>query len=125
MTTHVLSDAAKHFDYDVKKSIGFCETSVGGKHHRAPFMTSTTKTTIPLELVHSDVCGKMQQRSLGGAEYFLIFTDDHTKYSWLYTLKTKNQVFECFREWKALVEKQAKHKLKMLRTDNGGEYTSK
>lgn len=124
VTTHVLSDAAKHFDYDVKKSIGFCETSVGGKH-RAPFMTNTTKTTVPLKLVHSDVCGKMQQRSLGGAEYFLIFTDDHTKYSWLYILKTKNQVFECFREWKALVEKQTKHKLKMLRTDNGGEYTSK
>jgi transposase InsO family protein len=117
----------EHFDYDVEKSIGFCETCVGGKHHRAPFTTSTTKTTVPLELVHSDVCGKMQHRSLGGAEYFLTFTDDHTRYSWVYMLKTKDQdqVYECFREWKALVEKQTKHKLKTLRTDNGGEYTSK
>ena len=39
-------------------------------------------------------------------------------------LKTKDQVYECFREWKALVEKQTKHKLKTLRRDNGGEYTS-
>ena len=67
----------------------------------------------------------MQQSSLGGAEYFLTFTDDHTRYSWVYMLKTKDQVFERFCEWKALVEKQTKHKLKRLRTDNGGEYTSR
>ena len=95
----------EHFDYDVENSIGFCEACVGGKHHRNPFTTSTTKTTVPLELVHSDVCGKMKHRSLGGAEYFLTFTDDHTRYSWVYMLKTKDQVFECFRNWKALVEK--------------------
>ena len=67
----------------------------------------------------------MKHRSLGGAEYFLTFTDDHTRYSWVYMLKTKDQVFECFRNWKALVKKQTRHKLKMLRTDNGGEYTSR
>ena len=115
----------EQFNYDIEKSIGFCETCVEGKHHRSPFTASTTKTANPLELVHLDVCGKMQQSSLGGAEYFLTFTDDHTRYSWVYMLKTKDQVFERFCEWKALVEKQTKHKLKTLRTDNGGEYTSR
>lgn len=60
----------------------------------------------------------------GGAEYFLTFTDDKTKYTWVYILKTKDQVFDCFLQWKALVERQSKRKLKTLRTDNGGEYTS-
>ena len=67
----------------------------------------------------------MQNKSAGGAEYFLTLTDDHTRYSWVYMLKTKDQAFEYFQEWKALVEKQSKYKLKTLRTDNGGEYTSK
>ena len=114
----------RRFDYDLSNKIGFCETCVGGKHHRTPFGSSTTKTTEALELVHSDVCGKMQVKSLGGAEYFLTFTDDKTRYTWVYILKTKDQAFDCFRQWKALVEKQSKRKLKTLRTDNGGEYTS-
>ena len=104
-----------HFDYDLSNKIGFCETCVGGKHHRTPFGCSTTKTTEALELVHSDVCGKMQMKSLGGAEYFLTLTDDKTRYTWVYMLKTKDQVFDCFRQWKALAEKQSKRKLKMLR----------
>lgn len=74
--------------------------------------------------MHSDVCGKMRERSLGGAEYFLTFTDDKTRYTRVYTLKTKDQVFDCFLEWKAHVERQSKRKLKVLRTDNGGEYIS-
>ena len=43
---------------------------------------------------------------------------------WIYTLKSKEQVFERFVEWKALVEKSSGQKLKTLRTDNGGEHTS-
>ena len=114
----------KRFNYDVDKQIGFCETCVGGKHHCSPFISSTSQTTEVLELVHSDVCGKMREKSLGGGEYFLTFTDDRSRYTWVYILKTKDQVFDCFLTWKALVEKQCKRKLRTLRTDNGGEYTS-
>ena len=55
--------------------------------------------------MHSDVCGKMNTQSLSGAEYFLTFIDDKTRYVWVYVLKCKDQVFERFLEWKALVEK--------------------
>ena len=53
------------------------------------------------------------------------FIDDSTRYVWVYFLKSKDQVFEKFLEWKAMVEKSAGRKLKVFRTDNGGEYTSK
>ena len=43
---------------------------------------------------------------------------------WVYILKSKDQVFEKFTEWKALVENSNRWKLKTLRTDNGGEYMS-
>ena len=61
---------------------------------------------------------------IGGAQYFLTFTDDKSRYSWVYIIKTKDQVFQCFLEWKALVEKATKKKVRTFRTDNGGEYTS-
>ncbi len=64
--------AAEKFNYDPSNEIGFCETCIGGKHHRGPFAGSTTQTTQILELVHSDVCGKMQ---------FLTFTDDKSRYT--------------------------------------------
>jgi len=77
---------------------------------------------IPSMLFES--CGKMNARSLGGAEYFLTFIDDKIHYVWVYVLKRKDQVLERFLEWKALVEKSSGQKLKVLRSDNGGEYTS-
>ena len=102
----------------------FCESCIGGKQHRTPFDSSERHTVDLLELVHSDVCGKISEPSIGGAQYFLTFTDDKSRYSWVYILKTKDQVFDYFLEWKALVEKATKKKIRTLRTDNGGEYTS-
>ena len=113
------------FDYNAAKEITFCESCVEGKHHRGHFPTSGGKRAKePLDLVHSDVCGKMNAESLSGAQYFLTFIDDKTCYVWVYVLKRKDQVFEKFLEWKALVEKSTGRKLKVLRTDNGGEYKS-
>ena len=115
----------EHFDYNVTNNVGFCEECVGGKHHRSHFEASKTHASEPLELVHTDVCGKMREKSIGGAEYFITFIDEKTHYSWIYFLKTKDQAFDRFLEWKALVEKASGEKLKTLRSDNGGEYTSK
>ena len=44
--------------------------------------------------------------------------------AWVYILKNKSQVFEKFVEWKALAENSIGQKLKILCTDNRGEYTS-
>lgn len=66
----------------------------------------------------------MGEKSHGGAEYFVTFIDDHSWYAWVYPLKKKDQVFEQFVKWKTQVEKSSGRKLKKLRSDNGGEYTS-
>ena len=60
--------------------------------------------------------------SLSSSRYFLSFTDDFSRISWIYFLKTKNQVFENFKEWKLMIEKQTDKKVKYLRTDNGLEF---
>ena len=78
-----------------------------------------------LGIVHSDVCGKIETKSLSGTEYFETFIDDKLRFVWVYTLARKSEVFEKFTEWKSMVEKSSGMKVKVLRTDNGGEYTSK
>ncbi|RVX00702.1 Retrovirus-related Pol polyprotein from transposon TNT 1-94 [Vitis vinifera] len=49
--------------------------------------------------------------------------DDHSRKIWVYTLKTKDQVLDVFKQFHALVERQSGEKLKCIRTDNGGEYS--
>ena len=111
------------FDYGGSKNVSFCESCTEGKHHRNPFPSASGERAKELlELVYSDVCGKVNTKSLGGAEYFLTFIDDKSRYVWVYLLKKKNEVFKRFLEWKAMVENGCGRKLKVLRSDNGGEY---
>ncbi len=112
-------------DCDLSVEMDLCESCIQGKIHRKSFpKTGSRRAAVPLEVVHSDVCGKINSKSLNGGEYFLTFVDVHTRYAWIYILKHKSQVFQCFQVWKALAERLSDRKLVSLRTDNGGEYTS-
>ena len=103
------------FDFDASKQIDFCEACVEAKHHGSHFPTSISgRAKESLGLVHSDVCEKMNAKSLGGAEYFLTFIDDFSHYTWVYVLKKKDEVFKYFQEWKALVERSSGKKLNIL-----------
>jgi transposase InsO family protein len=77
-----------------------------------------------LELVHSDVCGPMPSTSLSGYVYYVSFIDDYSCKTWVYFSKSKYEVLGKFKEFKALVENLSERKIKKLRSDNGGEYTS-
>eukprot|EP00253_Pinus_taeda_P030595 PITA_30595 len=51
--------------------------------------------------------------------------DDFSRNTWIYFLKKKFEIFDRFKEFKALVENQTEKKIKVLKTDNGGEFCSK
>ena len=57
--------------------------------------------------------------SLGGKHYFVPFVDDFSRRVLVYTLKSKDEVFETFLVWKKMVENQTGRKIKVLRSDNG------
>ncbi|KAA5592484.1 transposase family protein, partial [Pseudomonas aeruginosa] len=95
-----------------------------GKQARLPFQPSSTSTQDILELIHSDVCGPMESVSIGGSRYYVLFVDDYSRMVFVYFMKTKSEVFKFFKEFQSLVEKQTDRKIKILRTDNGGEYCS-
>lgn len=109
---------------DDDRAIMKCETCSIGKQTRLPFKESQTSCKKLLELVHSDVMGPLEVRSIGHAQYLLTFVDDFSRKVFIYFLKTKDQVFDRFVEFKALVENQTGEKIKILRSDNGGEYVS-
>jgi transposase InsO family protein len=67
----------------------------------------------------------MVVKYLGGYLYYIIFIDDYSRNTWLYLLKTKDEVFNKFQEFKAEIENLTNKKIKTLRIDNGGEYKSK
>ena len=103
--------------------IEFCEACVHGKQHRFPFPPSQKRAQWKLDLVHSDVCGPLPY-SIGGKYYFITFIDDHTRNIWLYLMRHKHESYTKFREFKALVELQSEHHIKVLHTNGGGEYVS-
>eukprot|EP00253_Pinus_taeda_P025630 PITA_25630 len=110
----------------IEKPDSLCEGCILGKQHRESFPSGKSiRAKAPLEIVHSDVCGPMQTPSLADSQYFLTFIDDFTRKIWVYFLKNKSEVFEKFRNFKALVENQCRLHIKVLRTDRGGEYISK
>ena len=92
------------------------------KENDQPFNVKGRKAQDLLELVHSDVCGPMSTQAKGGYEYFITFTDDYSKYGYVYLIRRKSKAFEKFKEFRAEVENQlGKHK-EAIRFDRGGEY---
>jgi hypothetical protein len=63
--------------------------------------------------------------SLNGYLYYVLFIDDHSEKTWIYFLKNKDGVLAKFQEFKARVENLIGRKIEVLRSNNGGEYTSK
>jgi transposase InsO family protein len=66
----------------------------------------------------------MPSTSLSGHVYYVSFIDDYSRKTWVYFLKSKDEVLGKFKEFKTLLENLSKKKIKILRSDNGGEYTS-
>lgn len=99
-----------------------CVICAKGKHARHAFNIPGQRAADLLDLVHSDVCGPMPVNSIGGSKYFVTFIDDHSRKVFVYTLKTKSEVFSKFVQFKTFVETQLNKKLKVLRSDNGTEF---
>lgn len=139
-----LKSVVTGMEFNSPKKVEPCVECLKGKQSRFPFSNSTNRATSILELVHSDLCGPMEEQSLGGARYFITFLDDFTRKVFVYFLATKTGVREIFESFKAMVENQfssnikslqfrssrivadkSGQTIKILRTDNGGEYVNR
>jgi transposase InsO family protein len=94
------------------------------KNIKKAFPNSDNRAQDILDLVHSDVCGPMSSPSLSGCLYYFIFIDDYSRKCWIYFLKAKSETFDKFKNYKSFIEKHAGKHIRILRTDNGGEFES-
>jgi transposase InsO family protein len=102
-----------------------CRSCALGKNIKGSFLSSDNRSKKILDLIHSDVCAPMTVASMNGYLYYVLFIDDHSRKTWISFLKTKDRVLARFQEFKAQVENLTGRKIKVPRSDNGGEYTSK
>uniref|UniRef100_H3H8Y7 Integrase catalytic domain-containing protein n=1 Tax=Phytophthora ramorum TaxID=164328 RepID=H3H8Y7_PHYRM len=85
---------------------------------------SVVKKAPRAAAVYRDVCGPMQTPTFGGKRYFVTFIDDKSHFCVVYLLRNKSEVAAKFAEFVAFAETQTGKRVKTLRSDNGGEYTS-
>ena len=91
------------------------------KSHQLPYTSSHHTSNSPLDLIYSDVWGPAPL-SVGRHSYYVSIIDDYIKYTWVYLLKKKSDVFQVFHDFQHLVERKFNRKIISLQTDWGGEY---
>ncbi|GJW45257.1 retrotransposon protein, putative, ty1-copia subclass [Tanacetum coccineum] len=106
------------------ESFDQCVSCLSCKMTRKSFPHHPERVTDLLGIIHTDVCGPLKHVSRQGASYFITFTDDYSRYGYVYLLKHKHEVFETFKVFKNEVENQLGKTIKALRSDRGGEYIS-
>ena len=94
-------------DYE---SFDTCEAGLMGKMTKTPFSRTMEQAIELLEIIHTDVCGPMNIEARGGYRYFLTFTDDFSRYGYIYLMKHKSETFEKFKEfrvkWRIIVTRK-------------------
>lgn len=94
------------------------------KHIKTSFPCKKFTTTEKLEIVHTDLNSPMKTKGFYGEKYFMILVDDFSRMMWVLFLKEKYEAFDKFQIFKNSVENELGKKIKYLRLDRGGEFTS-
>jgi histone deacetylase 1/2 len=81
--------------YTPEISSYICDPCQQAKSHQLPYHVSTSVSTVPLEQVFSDVWGPAPM-SLGKHAYYVSFIDDFSKFTWIYLLKMRSDVYQVF-----------------------------
>ena len=84
-----------------------CKHYQHGKQTRASFKIKEHMTSHPLEIIHTDLCGRNKTKSLQGYHYFMLLIEDYTRMTWVAFLKEKSEAFEIFKIFKAMVENKS------------------
>lgn len=119
-----VKDILLRYNIDFTNEEFVCENCILGKAHRLPFPTSSSKTTKTCEIIHVDLCGPMEEESLGGSKYFLLIKDDYSHFRTVYFLKRKSEVTRKMEIFLNLAESVTGNRVKVVRSDNGREFVN-
>ena len=85
-----------------------------GKMTKTPFSRTMERATDLLEIIHTDVCGPMSVDARDEYRYYLTFTNDLSRYEYIYLMKHKSETFEKLKEFQSEVENHHNKKIKFL-----------
>ena len=94
------------------ESFDACEPCLLGKITKTPFSRTKEQATDLLEIIHTDVCSPMSVEARDRYHYFLTFTDDLSRYEYIYLMKHKSETFEKFKAFQSEVENHCNKKIK-------------
>ncbi|GJW80273.1 retrovirus-related pol polyprotein from transposon TNT 1-94 [Tanacetum coccineum] len=106
-----------------KDKISKCEICVESKY-TSHSHKSVEKSNEILGLIHTDLCDFKATPSREGTNYYITFIDDCSKFCYVYLINTKDEALNMFKTYKDEVENQLDKKIKILRSNRGGEYES-
>ncbi|GJU09377.1 putative ribonuclease H-like domain-containing protein, partial [Tanacetum coccineum] len=97
-----------------------------GKQHKASCKAkSVSSISHSLQLLHMDLFGPTSVRSLNHKTYCLVITDDFSRFSWVFFLRTKDETSGILKDFIRQIENQLNQKVKTIRCDNGTEFKNK
>jgi histone deacetylase 1/2 len=102
----------------------FCNSCPLGKHIKLSFKTSSNKSLLPFDILHSDVWTSPVLSSLDH-KYYVLFLDDYSNFWWTFPMSNKSQVYSIFEKLRTYIKTQFQREIKTLQCDNGGEYVSR
>ena len=115
------------FDLDTSSldASKFCEPCVFAKHTRISSRHAITRVNAPFRRIHADFSGGGKTLPLlGGKHYFMVLTDDFTRYRWVFFLTKKSDAFASLTSFMAMVKTQFNTTIACFRLDGGGEFNS-
>jgi transposase InsO family protein len=120
LTKHDLVRGLKYVKFEKNKLCSSCqaEKQVANTHPNKSKMS----THRPLKLLHIDLFGPTSFVSIGGNSYCLVIVDDYSRFTWVYFLWNKSNVFETFKSFAILAQNQFDFGIKKVRSDNGLEF---
>ena len=99
-----------------------CSACLHSKMVQVQGKDSTPRATRRNERAFSDIWGPYKVSTLGGSRYFASFTDEFSRYSTLYLLHRRTDIYNAFEEYRTIAERDTHEPLRFLRTDNAKEY---
>nr|GFC14851.1 zinc finger, CCHC-type [Tanacetum cinerariifolium] len=101
-----------------------CDACLLGKHSKTPFPNQAKfRSKNPLDLVYEDLCGPISPNTHSGKKLIFLLVDDCTRFMWAYFLTSKDETLSTFKEFRQRIEMELRMRIRMLRTDRGGEFT--
>jgi hypothetical protein len=100
----------------------YCIDCIKGKYAKQVKKNEAKRNAGILEIVHTDICGPFPVKSVDGFDSFITFTEDFSRYGYIYPIKERSEALDKFKIFKAEVENQHNIKIKIVRSDHGGEY---